>query len=126
MAVVENMSFFEVDGVKHFPFGKGSGDRIVSDFGLSNLIRFPIVPELSAAGDGTTPPPPPIPFPSFPPSQQAREMPSWIGLAKLDPFPWCKILGRQSATLSLWIAWPSIKALFQQAVLVDMGHIVST
>ena len=52
MAVVENMSFFEVDGVKHFPFGKGSGDRIVADFGLANLVRFPIVPDLSAAGDG--------------------------------------------------------------------------
>lgn len=46
------MSFFEVDGVKHFPFGKGSGDRIVADFGLANLLRFPIVPDLSAAGDG--------------------------------------------------------------------------
>lgn len=52
VAVVENMSFFEVDGVKHFPFGKGSGDRIVKDYGLSNLVRFPIVAELSAAGDG--------------------------------------------------------------------------
>ncbi len=52
VAVVENMSYFEVDGVKHFPFGKGSGDRIVKDYGLSNLVRFPIVAELSAAGDG--------------------------------------------------------------------------
>ena len=52
MAVVENMSFFEVDGTAHFPFGKGSGDRIVRDFGLPNLVRFPIVPDLSAAGDG--------------------------------------------------------------------------
>ena len=52
VAVVENMSFFEVDGVRHFPFGKGSGDRIVRDFGLQNLIHFPIVPDLSAAGDG--------------------------------------------------------------------------
>ena len=52
VAVVENMSYFEVDGVRHFPFGKGSGDRIVKDYGLSNLVRFPIVAELSAAGDG--------------------------------------------------------------------------
>ena len=52
VAVVENMSFFEVDGVRHFPFGRGSGDRIVADFGLQNLVRFPIVPDLSAAGDG--------------------------------------------------------------------------
>jgi Mrp family chromosome partitioning ATPase len=25
VAVVENMSYFEVDGVKHKPFGEGSG-----------------------------------------------------------------------------------------------------
>jgi len=51
VAVVENMSYFEVDGVRHLPFGAGSGDRIVRDFGLPNLIRFPIVADLSAAGD---------------------------------------------------------------------------
>lgn len=51
-AVVENMAYFEVDGVRHFPFGRGSGDRIQRDFGLPHLIRFPIVPDLSAAGDG--------------------------------------------------------------------------
>jgi hypothetical protein len=26
VAVVENMAYFEVDGVRHFPFGKGSGE----------------------------------------------------------------------------------------------------
>ena len=52
MAVVENMSYFEVDGVQHLPFGAGSGDRIVRDFGLPNLVRFPIVADLSEAGDG--------------------------------------------------------------------------
>lgn len=46
------MSYFEVDGVRHLPFGVGSVDRIVQDFGLPNLIRFPIVTDLSAAGDG--------------------------------------------------------------------------
>lgn len=55
VAVVENMSYFEVDGVRHLPFGAGSGDRIVRDFGLPNLIRFPIVADLSAAGDGGRP-----------------------------------------------------------------------
>ncbi len=30
------------------------GERIQRDFGLPNLIRFPIVPDLSAAGDGAT------------------------------------------------------------------------
>lgn len=46
------MSYFEVDRVRHLPFGAGSGDRIVRDFGLPNLIRFPIIADLSAAGDG--------------------------------------------------------------------------
>ncbi|KAL6756009.1 P-loop containing nucleoside triphosphate hydrolase protein [Haematococcus lacustris] len=55
VAVVENMAFFEVDGVRHHPFGQGSGDRIQRDFGLPNLVRFPIVPDLSAAGDGGRP-----------------------------------------------------------------------
>lgn len=55
VAVVENMSYFEVDGVRHLPFGAGSGDRIVQDFGLPNLIRFPIVADLSLAGDGQPP-----------------------------------------------------------------------
>ncbi|KAF5843236.1 P-loop containing nucleoside triphosphate hydrolase protein [Dunaliella salina] len=55
VAVVENMSYFEVEGKRYFPFGKGSGVRIQKDFGLPNLLRFPIVPDLSAAGDGGQP-----------------------------------------------------------------------
>jgi len=55
VAVVENMSYFDVDGVRHLPFGAGSGDRIVRDFGLPNLIRFPIVADLSLAGDAGRP-----------------------------------------------------------------------
>lgn len=51
-AVAENMSYFEADGKRYFPFGQGSGERIVRDYGLPHLIRFPIVEELSAAGDG--------------------------------------------------------------------------
>lgn len=52
-AVAENMSYFDgADGVRYRPFGAGSGARIVRDFGLPNLVQFPIVPELSAAGDG--------------------------------------------------------------------------
>ena len=52
MAVVENMSYFEADGKRYFPFGTGSGDRIQKDYGLPNLLRFPIQADLSAAGDG--------------------------------------------------------------------------
>lgn len=54
VAVVENMSYFDGhDGTRYRPFGAGSGDRIVADFGLPHLVRFPIVADLSAAGDGT-------------------------------------------------------------------------
>lgn len=56
VAVVENMSFFDGnDGTRYYPFGEGSGERIQREFGLPNLVRFPIVPALSAAGDGGTP-----------------------------------------------------------------------
>lgn len=51
VAVVENMSFFDADGKRYFPFGKGSGERIQRDFGLPNLLHMPIVPDLSEAGD---------------------------------------------------------------------------
>jgi hypothetical protein len=53
VAVVENMSFFDGDdGKRYKPFGQGSGQQIQADFGIPNLIQFPIVPDLSAAGDG--------------------------------------------------------------------------
>lgn len=56
-AVAENMSFFDGhDGTRYHPFGTGSGDRVQADFGIPHLVRFPILPELSAAGDGATPP----------------------------------------------------------------------
>ncbi|PSC74969.1 fe-S cluster assembly factor chloroplastic [Micractinium conductrix] len=55
VAVVENMSYFDAEGKRFFPFGQGSGDRIVGEFGLPNLVRFPIVPDLSAAGDSGRP-----------------------------------------------------------------------
>ncbi len=49
------MAYFDADGKRYHPFGKGSGERIVRDFGLPNLCRFPIEAELSAAGDGGRP-----------------------------------------------------------------------
>jgi hypothetical protein len=55
VAVVENMSYFEVDGVRHKPFGEGSGQRIVDDYGVPNLFQMPIVPDLSACGDTGVP-----------------------------------------------------------------------
>lgn len=55
MAVVENMSWFEGDGKRYFPFGKGSGDRIVEDFSIPHIFRMPIVPELSLSSDSGLP-----------------------------------------------------------------------
>jgi Mrp family chromosome partitioning ATPase len=52
VSVVENMSYFDGDdGKRYRPFGKGSGQRVQEDFGIPNLVQFPIVPDLSAAGD---------------------------------------------------------------------------
>jgi Mrp family chromosome partitioning ATPase len=51
VSVVENMSYFEVDGVKHKPFGEGSGAAICDQYGVPNLLQMPIVPDLSACGD---------------------------------------------------------------------------
>lgn len=56
VAVVENMAYFDGDdGKRYYPFGGGSGDRIQQEFGLPNLVRFPIVADLSACGDGGQP-----------------------------------------------------------------------
>lgn len=53
VAVVENMSYFDGDdGKRYHPFGQGSGKQIQADFGVPNLVQFPILPDLSAAGDG--------------------------------------------------------------------------
>jgi Mrp family chromosome partitioning ATPase len=56
VAVAENMSYFDGDdGKRYQPFGEGSGGRIQEDFGIPHLIKFPIDPRLSAAGDGGKP-----------------------------------------------------------------------
>jgi hypothetical protein len=53
VAVVENMSYFDGrDGTRYRPFGTGSGARIQADYGVPHLVQFPILPDLSAAGDG--------------------------------------------------------------------------
>ena len=50
-SVPRNSYFFEVDGVKHKPFGEGSGAAICEQYGVPNLLQMPIVPDLSACGD---------------------------------------------------------------------------
>lgn len=56
VAAVENMSYFDGDdGKRYFPFGSGSGERIRNDFGVPHLLRFPISPAISSAGDSGSP-----------------------------------------------------------------------
>ncbi|KAJ7518551.1 hypothetical protein O6H91_21G073600 [Diphasiastrum complanatum] len=55
VAVVENMCYFDADGKRYYPFGKGSGHQVVQQFGISHLFELPIRPELSAAGDNGIP-----------------------------------------------------------------------
>eukprot|EP00793_Prasinoderma_coloniale_P001195 PRCOL_00006186-RA len=50
-AVVENMAHFDAGGERHYPFGKGSGERICEAYGVPHLLEVPIEPALSAAGD---------------------------------------------------------------------------
>ena len=56
VAISENMSYFDGDdGKRYYPFGEGSGRRIQEDFGIPWLVRFPIDPRLSSAGDSGIP-----------------------------------------------------------------------
>ncbi|KAH7436873.1 hypothetical protein KP509_05G039700 [Ceratopteris richardii] len=55
IAVVENMCHFEADGKYYYPFGRGSGQEVVSKFGIPYLFELPIRPTLSASGDGGEP-----------------------------------------------------------------------
>lgn len=55
IAVVENMCFFEGDDKRYYPFGQGSGAKVVQQFGIPHLFELPIRPELSAAGDTGNP-----------------------------------------------------------------------
>ena len=38
-AAARNMSYFEVDGTKHYPFGQGSGKKIQAEFGVPHLVQ---------------------------------------------------------------------------------------
>ncbi|KAK4790729.1 hypothetical protein SAY86_018033 [Trapa natans] len=55
VAVVENMCYFDVDGKRHYPFGRGSGSQVVQQFGIPHLFDLPIRPSLSASGDSGMP-----------------------------------------------------------------------
>ncbi|KAG0493046.1 hypothetical protein HPP92_006444 [Vanilla planifolia] len=55
VAVVENMCYFDADGKRYYPFGKGSGAQVVQQFGIPHLFDLPIQPTLSASGDSGMP-----------------------------------------------------------------------
>ncbi|XP_010249843.1 PREDICTED: fe-S cluster assembly factor HCF101, chloroplastic-like isoform X3 [Nelumbo nucifera] len=55
VAVVENMSHFDADGKRYYPFGRGSGSQVVQQFGIPHLFDLPIRPTLSASGDSGMP-----------------------------------------------------------------------
>ncbi|XP_057536676.1 fe-S cluster assembly factor HCF101, chloroplastic [Amaranthus tricolor] len=55
VAVVENMCHFDADGKRYYPFGRGSGSQVVSQFGIPHLFELPIKPVLSASGDSGQP-----------------------------------------------------------------------
>ncbi|XP_029118741.1 fe-S cluster assembly factor HCF101, chloroplastic isoform X2 [Elaeis guineensis] len=55
VAVVENMCYFDADGKRYYPFGKGSGTQVVQQFGIPHLFDLPIRSTLSASGDSGTP-----------------------------------------------------------------------
>ena len=49
--VVENMSYFEEGGKKHFVFGSGGGARLAESFHLPLLAEIPIDPQIGICGD---------------------------------------------------------------------------
>lgn len=55
VAVVENMCHFDADGKRYYPFGRGSGQEVVQQFGIPHLFDLPIRPTLSASGDSGMP-----------------------------------------------------------------------
>lgn len=52
MGIVETMSYFEPeDGKRYHIFGKGGGEKLAVEFGLSLLGEIPIMPEIAEGGD---------------------------------------------------------------------------
>lgn len=55
LGVVENMSYFEAGGEKHFIFGEGGGQRLAEKFNTKLLGQFPVVQAVREAGDEGAP-----------------------------------------------------------------------
>jgi ATP-binding protein involved in chromosome partitioning len=55
LGVVENMSWFEANGERHYIFGEGGGQRIAGIFGVPLLGQVPRVTEVMQGGDSGIP-----------------------------------------------------------------------
>ena len=53
VGIVENMSYFvcEKCGEKHYPFGKSNLEEIANKYGIKNVARLPITPDLAKQAD---------------------------------------------------------------------------
>ncbi len=53
VGIVENMSYFICDkcGEKHYPFGKSNLEEIAKKYGIKNVARLPITPDLANQAD---------------------------------------------------------------------------
>ena len=53
VGIVENMSYFvcEKCGEKHYPFGKSNLEEIANKYGIKNIARLPITPDLAKQAD---------------------------------------------------------------------------
>ncbi len=53
VGIVENMSYFVCDkcGEKHYPFGKSNLEEIANKYGIKNIARLPITPDLANQAD---------------------------------------------------------------------------
>lgn len=51
IGVVENMSYFEMEGKRAYPFGKGGGKKLAEEFEVPLIGEIPISEEISKSGD---------------------------------------------------------------------------
>jgi ATP-binding protein involved in chromosome partitioning len=55
LGIVENMSYFSVDGKRHEIFGHGGGKKLAQEAGVPFLGEIPIDPMVAKCGDGGDP-----------------------------------------------------------------------
>jgi Mrp family chromosome partitioning ATPase/DUF971 family protein len=55
LGAIENMSYFMVNGQKHFPFGSFAIEKLKNEFGFKNTIALELDKNVSAAGDKGVP-----------------------------------------------------------------------